>query len=33
MIGREFAYEMLHAVAAIEEAKLRDGLARLGRNS
>lgn len=29
VLGREFAYEMLRAIAAIEEPKLRDGLGRL----
>jgi predicted ATPase len=29
VLGREFAYEMLRAIAAIDEPKLRDGLGRL----
>jgi class 3 adenylate cyclase/predicted ATPase len=29
VLGREFAYEMLRAVAAIDEPRLRDGLGRL----
>ena len=29
MLGREFAYEMLRAIAAIDEPRLRDGLGRL----
>ena len=28
-MGREFAYEMLRAIAAIDEPRLRDGLGRL----
>jgi predicted ATPase len=29
VLGREFAYEMLRAIATIDEPKLRDGLGRL----
>jgi hypothetical protein len=29
VVGREFAYEMLRAIAAIDEPRLRDGLGRL----
>src|SRR5262245_19492406 len=29
VLGREFAYEMLRAIAAIDEPRLRDGLGRL----
>jgi class 3 adenylate cyclase/predicted ATPase len=29
VLGREFAYEMLRAIAAIDEPRLRDGLSRL----